>query len=96
MAYRPYPCAERARRQLDRHTRPATVTGLDPLRGWSVTSADAVRHLSRRLGEAGELLRSAQPNGQRAMANIAAALDRMPSVARMFPAPVAPDPGGGT
>jgi hypothetical protein len=37
MAYRPYPCAERARRQLDRHTRPATVTGLDPLRGWSVT-----------------------------------------------------------
>jgi hypothetical protein len=94
MAVRPYPSTDRARHQLDRHTQaPRTVTGLDALRGWSVNSADAARHLATRVGEAGERLRSAQPDGRQAMANIAAALGRLPSAVR---APAAPAPGSGT
>jgi hypothetical protein len=94
MAVRPYPDSDRARHQLDRHTQaPRTVTGLEALRGWSVNSADATRRLATRFGEASERLRSAQPDGRQAMANIAAALGRMPSTVR---APAASDPGSGT
>lgn len=79
MAYRPYPSTDRARHQLDRHAQVRhTAQGLAALRSWSVSSPEASRNLASQFDAVGELLRNAQPNGARAMANIAASLGRMP------------------
>lgn len=50
MTYRPYPDADRARHQLDRHARPApTVTALEALRAWSLTTEEAVANAAANL-----------------------------------------------
>jgi hypothetical protein len=97
MAFRPYPDADRARHQLDRHAPTSrTIDGLTALRGWSLSSPQAARALANRADAIGEALRHAQPNGARAMENIAAALGRMPKVADLFPSAARSDPGSGT
>lgn len=49
MVYRPYPSLDRARHQLDRHTRPATVAGLDALRRWSMPGEQAMANIAAAL-----------------------------------------------
>lgn len=50
MSYRPYPSPVRARRQLDRRVRrPTTVTGLEALRAWSLTTEEAVANAAANL-----------------------------------------------
>ncbi|MET9222368.1 hypothetical protein ABZX65_26890 [Streptomyces sp. NPDC003300] len=59
MAYRPYPDADRARHQLDRHAQaPRTVNARVALLASGITSEEAARRLTENVAAIGSALRN--------------------------------------
>jgi hypothetical protein len=79
MAHRPYPSAVRARHQVARHAHHEDV----PVARFAPTAAQVLQAMGVAF----------QPNGERILANLRAAVSGMPRLADLIPAALPSDPG---